>query len=342
MPGIFKTQYRNFLGLVEQNSSVSNVALVKVLHGLLNALFVHLVVLSDGLDLVVSGELQHSLVDVAGSDDGTLDGKTLGEQTHVRDGEVTLGNGEGEDGTAGGHDGEVEVPVGLSGGGDEQAVDGLDVLELLDTLGGVELAGTESLGLVLLGVGTGEDDNVTTHLGSELDGQVTETTNTDNTDAVGGLGVVHVESVEDGGTTALERGSSLIGKAVGGLEKEGLAPDTVGSERTLVGIGVTVHLSLSAVGLSTLQALLAVGARVVLVTPANAVSLLQESAGRAKLLNDTDTLVTESHIGLAVVHVGTAETGSSNSDVDLVASKGGLGVGSLLDGTGLGALVDSV
>jgi hypothetical protein len=97
MPGIFKTQYRNFLGLVEQNSSVSNVALVKVLHGLLNALFVHLVVLSDGLDLVVSGELQHSLVDVAGSDDGTLDGKTLGEQTHVRDGEVTLGNGEGED-----------------------------------------------------------------------------------------------------------------------------------------------------------------------------------------------------------------------------------------------------
>jgi len=299
-------------------------------------------VLGDGLDLVVGGELQHSLVDEAGSDDGALDGEALGEETHVGDLEVTLVDGEGEDGTAGGHDGEVEAPVDLSGGGDEQAVDGLDVLELLDALGGVELAGTESLGLLLLGVGTGEDDDVATHLGGELDGQVTETTNTDDTDAVGGLGVVHVESVEDGGTTALERGSGLIGKAVGGFEEEGLAPDTVGSERTLVGIGVTVHLSLGAVGLGALQALLAVGARVVLVAPADAVTLLQESAGRAGLLNDTDTLVTESHIGLAVVHVGTAETRGGDSDVDLVAAEGGLGVGSLLDGTGLGALVDSV
>jgi hypothetical protein len=47
----------------------------------------------------------------------------------------------------------------------------------------------------------------------------------------------------------------------------------VRGERTLVGIGVTVHLSLGAVGLGTLQALLAVGARVVLVTPTNAVTL---------------------------------------------------------------------
>lgn len=298
--------------------------------------------LGDGLDLVVGGELQHSLVDVAGSDDGTLDGETLGEKTHVGDLEVTLVDGEGEDGTARGHDGEVELPGDLSGGGDEQTVDGLDVLELLDALGGVELAGTESQGLLLLGVGTGEDNNVATHLGGEVDSQVAETTNTDNTDAVGRLSVVHVEGVEDGSTTALERGSGLIGKAVGGLEEEGLAPDTVGSERTLIGIGVTVHLPLGAVSLSTLLALLAVRARVVLVTPANAVALLQESAGRAGLLDNTDTLVAESHVSLAVVHVSTAETGGSDSDVDLVAAKGRLGVGSLLDGTGLGALVDSV
>ena len=229
--------------------------------------------LSDRLDLVVGSELQHSLVDEAGSDDGTLDGETLGEETHVGNLEVTLVDGKREDGTARGHDGEVDTPVDLGGGGDEKTVDGLDILELLDTLGGVELAGTESLSLLLLGVSTREDDNVATHLGSELDGQVTETTNTDDTDALSGLGVVEVEGLENGGTTALKRGSSLVGEVVGDLEEESLTPDTVRGERTLVGIGVTVHLSLGTVGLGTLQALLAVGARVVLVTPTNAVTL---------------------------------------------------------------------
>jgi hypothetical protein len=189
------------LGLGEKDSSVSDVALIKVLHGLFNALLSHLVVLGDGLDLVVGGKLQHSLVDVTGSNNAALDGQTLGEETHVRDREVTVGNGEREDGTAGSHDGEVEVPVGLSRGGDKEAVDGLDVLELLDALGGVELGGSKSLGLVLLGVGAGEDNNIAAHLGGELDSQVTETTNTDDTDTLGRLGVVHVQSIEDGGTT---------------------------------------------------------------------------------------------------------------------------------------------
>lgn len=298
--------------------------------------------LSDGLDLVVGGELQHSLVNEARSDDGTLDGETLGKKTHVGNGEVTVGNGKREDGTARGHDGEVEVPVGLEGGSDEELVDGLDVLELLDTLGGVELAGAELQGLFLLRVTAGEDNDFASHLGGELDGQVTEAANTDDTDTVCRLGVVHVEGVEDGGTTALERSSSLVGEAIGDLEKEGLAPDTMGSERTLVGIGVTVHLSLGAVGLSALQALLAVRARVVLVTPTNAVTLLEESAGRTSLLDDTNTLVAESHIGLAVVQVSTAETGGGDSHVNLVTGELGLGVGGLLDGTGLGALVNSV
>lgn len=298
--------------------------------------------LGDRLDLVVGGELQHSLVDEARSDDGTLDGETLGKKTHVGNGEITVGNGKRKDGTARGHDGEVDVPVGLEGGSDKELVDGLDVLELLDTLGGVEFAGTELQGLFLLGVSAGEDDDFASHLGSELDGQVTKAANTDDTDTVCRLSVVHVEDVEDGGTTALERSCSLIGEAVGDLEEEGLSPDTVGSERTLVGIGVTVHLSLGAVGLGALQALLAVRARVVLVAPTNAVTLLEEGAGRTSLLDDTDTLVAESHIGLAVVQVSTAETRGGDSHVDLVASELGLGVGCLLDGTGLRALVNSV
>lgn len=109
--------------------------------------------LSDGLDLVVGGELEHSLVDVARGDNATLDGQTLGKETHVGNGEVALVDGQRVDGTAGSHDGKVDVPVGLGRCGDEKAIDGLDVLELLNTLGGVELAGTQLLGLVLLGVG---------------------------------------------------------------------------------------------------------------------------------------------------------------------------------------------
>lgn len=63
--------------------------------------------------------------------------------------------------------------------------------------------------------------------------------------------------------------------------------------------------------------------------------LLQKGAGRAGLLDDTDTLVAEGHISLAVVQVSTAETGGGNSEVDLVTLEGILSFGSLLDGTGL-------
>lgn len=173
---------------------------------------------SHGQNLVVSGKLKHTLVNVARSDNGALDGETLSDKRHVRDLEVAVGNSQGEDGGSRCHDGDEKVPVGDERGGDEETVDGLGDLELLGALCGDELGGAQLHGLVLLGVGTGEDDNLATHLGGELDGQVTETADTDDTDALGGLGVVKVESLEDGCTTALKRSGSLVGEVVGKLE----------------------------------------------------------------------------------------------------------------------------
>ena len=81
-------------------------------------------------------------------------------------------------------------------------------------------------------------------------------------------------------------------------------------------------------------------ARVVLVTPSNAVTLLQDGAVGAKLLHDTNTLVAETHAGMVVVKVSTAETGGGDAEEDLVALEGGLLGDGLDDLAGLGALVD--
>lgn len=289
---------------------------------------------------MLSGKLEHAVLDVPGGDEGSLDGKTVDEEVHVGDGEVTAGDTEGEDGGAGSEDGHDELPVGLGGGCDEEGVDGALGLELLGVLHGDELGGTESHGLLLLAVGAGEDDNAAAHLGGVLDGEVTEATDTHDTNGVGGEDVVHVESVENGGTTAHEGSGNLIGHVVGDLEEERLAPDGALSHAALVEVGEAVHDTLGAEGLDTAEALLAAAAGVVLVTPADAVTLLQDGAVGAELLDDTDTLVAETHVGMVVVEVSTAETGGGDLEENLVALEGGLLGGGLDDLAGLGALVD--
>jgi hypothetical protein len=86
--------------------------------------------------------------------------------------------------------------------------------------------------------------------------------------------------------------------------------------------------------------LVAAAAGVVLVSPSNAVALLQLLDVGTKLFNDTDSLMAKCHVGFLVVFIGSAETGRGYFDEDLVILKvrlGGLG----LDDLGvLGALVD--
>ena len=331
----------NFLLLLgKENGTVADLALVEVVHGLLDTLSAHGVVNGNGENLVVGGKVEHTLLDVARSDEGALDGETLGDERHVRDLEVTVGNGKREDDGTRGHDGGEKVPVGLERGGDQKTVDGLGSLELLDTLGSDKLGCTESEGLLLLTVSAGEDDDLATHLGGELDGQVTKTSNADNTDAVGRLDVVKVKSHEDGGTTAHEGSGGLVGKAVGEGEEESLAPDGVGSKRSLVEVVVTIELAVRAESLGTLETLLAVTTAVVLVAPANAVTLLEVLGERTKLLYDTDTLVAKDHAGLAEVLVSSTETGSGNLDEDLITGKLRLVGGALDNGARVGAAVD--
>lgn len=326
--------------LTDEDTTVAHVTGVKLLDGLVAALLGEGELLDDGLDLVVGGELEHAVLDVPGGDEGSLDGKTVDEEVHVGDGEVATGNGEREDGRAGGEGGDEELPVGLGGGGDEETVDGTLSLELLEALHGDELAGTETHSLVLLAVGTGEDNNAAAHLGGVLDGEVTKATNANHAHNFCRFHAVHVEGVEDGGTTAHQRCGNFIGHRVGDLEEESLAPDGALSHAALVEIGHAVHLTLGAESLVAAEALLAVTARVVLVTPSNAVTLLQDGAVGAKLLHDTNTLVAETHAGMVVVKVSTAETGGGDAEEDLVALEGGLLGDGLDDLAGLGALVD--
>jgi hypothetical protein len=170
--------------LTEEDTAVAHVTGVELLDGLVAALLGEGELLNDRLDLVLGGELEHAVLDVPGGDERSLDGETVDEEVHVGDGEVATGNGEGEDGRARGEGGDEELPVGLGGGGDEELVDGTLGLELLEALHGDELAGTESHGLILLAVGTGEDNDTATHLGGVLDSEVTKATNANDTDNI--------------------------------------------------------------------------------------------------------------------------------------------------------------
>jgi hypothetical protein len=332
--------YCNLHLLTDEDTAVTHVTSSKLLDGLVAALLVQGELLDDGSDLVVGGELEHAVLDVPGGDEGSLDGKTVDEEVHVGNGEVTAGDTEGEDGGAGSEDGHDELPVGLGGGGDEKGVNGTLGLELLGALHGDELGGTEAHGLLFLAVGAGEDDNAAAHLGGVLNGEVTKATDTHNTDNVSGEDVVHVEGVEDGGTTTHERGGDLVGHIVGDLEEETLAPDGALSHAALVEVVEAVHGALGAESLNTPEALLAASARVVLVSPADAVTLLEDLAVGANLLHDTHTLVAETHVGMVVVKISTAETGGGDLEEDLVALKSGLLCGRLDDLARLGALVN--
>jgi hypothetical protein len=170
--------------LADEDTAVAHVTSVQLLDGLVAALLGQGELLNDRLDLVLGGELEHAVLDVPGGNERSLDGETVDEEVHVGDGEVATSNGEGEDGRARGESGDKELPVGLGGGGDEELVDGTLGLELLEALHGDELAGTESHGLVLLAVGTREDNNTAAHLGGVLDGKVTKATNANDSNDI--------------------------------------------------------------------------------------------------------------------------------------------------------------
>jgi len=95
----------------------------------------------------------------------------------------------------------------------------------------------------------------------------------------------------------------FIGNAVGKLEQESLLPNGTVRETSLVEVGVAVQLSLGAEGVPSLEAVFAVTTGVVHVAPANSVSDLEYLGMRTELLYDTDTFMSESHVGMSIVQV---------------------------------------
>jgi len=113
----------------------------------------------------------------------------------------------------------------------------------------------------------------------------------------------------------------------------------VGSEGSLVQVTTTVHDTVWAKSLVASKTLLAVLARVVLVSPSDGIALLDALDSRSDLLSYTSTLVSESHIGMSVMLIGTAKTGVGDFDQDLVGADFS-GGGVLNDLSLLGTLED--
>jgi len=335
---IFPSKAIHLLGL--EYTTVPHLSIPEGGHCLLNTTLGERELHGDRLNTMQRGESQHAAVNSASSDNRALNSNALGDESHVVDSKVVIGNGHGEDDSVVVENREHELPVGHDRSGDKESVNRAADADLRLALHGDELLCAELHGLVLLALGSGEDDDVATHLGGVLDGQVAETANTHDTDAVGGLDVVGVQGVEDGGSTTHQGCGFGVGELIGNLEDEGLALDGVGSKAALVEVGHAVHLALAAVGFLACEALVAATTGVVFVSPPDAVALLQVLHVGSKLFYDTDTLVAEGHVGTLVVLIGSAETGGGYFDEDLVVLEVGLGGLRLDDLALLGALVD--
>lgn len=188
--------------VVDKHSAVVDVSGVELVDRLLETVLGHRELFNDRLDVVQGSELEHLVVDGAVSDDRALDVDTVGEQWHVWHLELVVGDGKGEDGRSHAEHWDDLLPIGLGRGGDQESVDlvlGLEVL--VEVGGGNELAGSELHGLLLLTVGSGNDDDSASELGSELDGEVTQSTDTHDSDDVGRLEAL--EGCEHGGSTTL-------------------------------------------------------------------------------------------------------------------------------------------
>jgi hypothetical protein len=95
----------------------------------------------------------------------------------------------------------------------------------------------------------------------------------------------------------------LIGNAVGQLKQESLLPDGTVGETSLVEVGVSVQLSLGTECVPSLETVFAVTTGIVHVAPTDSVSDLEDLGVGTELLYDTDTFVSESHVGVGIVQV---------------------------------------
>lgn len=110
-------------------------------------------------------------------------------------------------------------------------------------------------------------------------------------------------------TIAHQWGGILILDVVGQLEQESLSPDGTVRERSLVQVVVAVQLSLDAKSVPSFEALFAATTSIVHVTPTDSVAFLEDLGIGTNGFYDTCTLVTEAHVGFAVVKICTLACG---------------------------------
>ena len=220
-----------------------------------------------------SSKLKHIPVDLAGSDQRTLNRELVVQERHVRHVHVIVGDGERVDSSTWSHGWEVNIPIWLERSTDQKVVD-RRALQLLLSLRSDELRSTKIHSLLTLIFRRREDNHTASHLSSELNGQVSKSTNTENTNSGGLVGAEGGESGVDGGTTAHEWGGEVAWDRGWDLVEETSVPDGVGGKGSLVEIVGSVEGAVGAEGLAAGQALLAVHAGVVLVSPADRVALL--------------------------------------------------------------------
>lgn len=116
-------------------------------------------------------------------------------------------------------------------------LEGLEVLgSLLAGAPDVVLGGTELHGLLALGLGAGQNNNVVAHRGGELDGDVAETTNAHDTNTFRRAHAVFGEDSPDGGTGAHE------GSGVDGAQGFGDGVNAVGVPDGAVAEGAVVEV----------------------------------------------------------------------------------------------------
>lgn len=220
-----------------------------------------------------SSELKHVAVDLARSNQRTLDRELVVQEWHVWHVHVIVCNSKWIDGSTWSHGWKINIPIWLERSTDKKVVDGR-ALKLLLSLRSDKLRSTKLHSLLALILRGREDNDAASHLSSELDSEVTKSTNAENTNSGGLVGAEGGEGGVDGGTTAHEWGGEVARDRGWDLVEETGVPDGVGGEGALVEVVGTVKGTVGAEGLAAGQALLAVHAGVVLVTPADRVALL--------------------------------------------------------------------
>lgn len=232
------------------------------------------------------------------------------------------------------------------------------VLDRLETHGGalarsenVILRSTVIHGLLSLILGAGQNDDVASHGGSELDCKMAETTDAHDGDSLVGSDAVLGQDGPDGGSGAYERSGVLRLISVGNGDNGLGVPDGAVAEGTVIGVGKAIELTFSAVLIGifffffdksvwmmkdelqihkilTCAAVVAVTANLVCVAKTNSCADLGGDDAGANSTDNSNTLVAHNLTALQVVLVSAADTGVSGLDKDfMVLQVAGDGVG---------------